>query len=129
MGLLTNRPQLLPTEDDAITLTQQFQSYIISTGTLDADDLMFHCLGFVSRTDIAMDHADLEILSILERKLADVVYYGDPEVDQKKRMGLLIDRIFPLMKRVAPPGCFFGIHPGDPGRIGFWPDSLRFNPA
>ena len=90
---------------------------------------MFHCLGFISRTDIAMDRADMEILSILERKLADMVYYGDPEADQKKRMGLLIDSVLPLMKRVAPSGYFFGIHPGDPGRIGFWPDRLRFNPV
>jgi hypothetical protein len=75
-----------------------------------------------------MDQNDIELLNAIERRLANIVYYDNPEQSRKKKIKLLISRIFLMLERISPEGCFFGIHPGDPGRIGFWPDRLRFQP-
>ena len=32
------------------------------------------------------------------------------------------------MEMASPEKYYFGLHPGDPGRIGFWPENLRFHP-
>jgi hypothetical protein len=107
---------------------KEYRSQVISKGSLDIDDLMFKCFGFITRKDIAADQVDVELLSTLERKLANLAYYRSEKEARKKKMKLLIDSVFKFLERVSPPGFFFGIHPGDPGRIGFWPDRLRFAP-
>lgn len=73
-----------------------------------------------------MDQADLELMIAAEHRMANMVYFGDPQDNREKRMQLLTNGVFSMLKRIAPRGCFFGIHPGDPGRVGFWPKSLRF---
>jgi hypothetical protein len=35
--------------------------------------------------------------------------------------------MFNLLEDISPKGCFFGLHPGEPGRLGFWDKSIRFN--
>jgi hypothetical protein len=70
----------------------------------------------------------MELLSALECRLADAVYYGSREDGRKKRIDLLTNDVFSMLAQMAPNGFFFGIHPGDPGRVGFWPRSLRFSP-
>ena len=95
---------------------------------MDVDDLLHRCLGFVCNTGIGMDQSDMELVGAIERRLANIVYYDDSQGSRKKKMNLLIDAIFVLLQRVSPKGCFFGIHPGDPGRVGFWPERLHFQP-
>jgi hypothetical protein len=70
----------------------------------------------------------VELLASLERRLADTVYYSDYEDGRKKRIDMLTNDIFSMLAQIAPQGYFFGLHPGDPGRVGFWPQSLRFSP-
>ncbi len=75
-----------------------------------------------------MDPSDIEMIAALERRMANIVYYDNPEKNRKKRMKLLTKNVFSILERISPKDCFFGIHPGDPGRVGFWPESLRFQP-
>lgn len=109
-------------------MNERYRDRAISKGSLDIDDLLFRCLGFVGRTEVILDPADMELLGALERRLAATVYYDDPKRSTDQRMELLIDGLFPVLRQMSPPGCFFGIHPGDPGRVGFWSDTLRFHP-
>ena len=111
-----------------INLTKNYRSHVISQDSMDVDDLMHRCLGFVCNGNIALDQNDIELLGAIERRLADMVYYDKPGRSRKKKIKLLISRIFLMLERISPEGCFFGIHPGDPGRVGFWPDRLRFKP-
>ncbi|WP_167527538.1 hypothetical protein [Desulfosarcina alkanivorans] len=113
--------------EDFITLQKKYRSHAISKGTLDIDDLLFNCFGFACN-NVAVDPSDIEILISLEQRMAGMVYYRDPECTREKRMKLLTEGIFSMLERISPKGSFFGIHPGDPGRVGFWPDSLRFQP-
>jgi hypothetical protein len=39
---------------------------------------------------------------------------------RKKETTFLLDVIFPLIEKIAPGGCKFSFHPGDPGRLGFF---------
>ena len=105
---------------------KKYQSRLISKGSLDIDDLLFRCFGFISKKDIKIDQIDIELINTLERKLANLVYYQRSRKAREKKMNLLIDSVFTILERVSPPGFFFGVHPGDPGRIGFWPSHLRF---
>jgi len=104
----------------------KYRSHTISKGTLDIDDLLYRCFGFVCRANLPMDQTEMEILAATERCMAGMVYYGNPKTNRKKRMRLLTKNVFSMLERISPRGCFFGIHPGDPGRVGFWPKSLRF---
>jgi hypothetical protein len=112
--------------EDNITLQQRYRSHAVSKGTLDIDDLLFRCFGFICQTHFPMDQADLELMIATEHRMANTVYFGNPQDNREKRMQLLTDNVLSVLKRIAPRGCFFGIHPGDPGRVGFWPNSLRF---
>lgn len=109
-------------------MNRNYRSHVISQDSMDVDDLMHRCLGFVCNGNIAMDQNDIELLGAIERRLANMVYYDDPDRSRKKKIKLLVSRIFLMLERISPEGCFFGIHPGDPGRVGFWPDRLRFQP-
>lgn len=108
-------------------MNRSYRSHVISQDSMDVDDLMHRCLGFVCNRSISIDQNDIELLSAIERRLANMVYYDDSERSRKKKIKLLINVIFGMLSRISPEGCFFGIHPGDPGRVGFWPDRLRFS--
>jgi hypothetical protein len=112
--------------EDAISPQNSYRSYLISRDSLDIDDLLFRCLGFVCNKTFAMDQSDIEMIAALERRMADIVYYDDPKKNRNRRMELLTKNVFSILERISPEDCFFGIHPGDPGRLGFWPESLRF---
>lgn len=75
-----------------------------------------------------MDQSDIEMIVALERRMANIVYYDDPKKNQKKRMERLTKNTFSFLERISSKDCFFGIHPGDPGRAGFRPESLGFQP-
>jgi hypothetical protein len=42
------------------------------------------------------------------------------------KKNVLFNNIFDILEDISPRGCFFGIHPGDPGNLGFWDNSLTF---
>ena len=115
-------------QEDIIALQKRYCSHTISKGSLDVDDLLFCCLDFVCKNNIAMDSADIEFLSAMEGRMADMVYFDNSEETREKKLEMLTDGLFTMLERISPENCFFGIHPGDPGRIGFWPDRLRFQP-
>jgi hypothetical protein len=105
-------------------LNEDYASYLVSKDSLLVDDLLFACLQFLQIEPI--DPALTEIIQAMEQKLADTVLSAE-RVQSERKERILLDEIFPLLEKMAPQDHFFGIHPSDPGRVGFWEDSLRFS--
>lgn len=40
----------------------------------------------------------------------------------------LLDALFDELNEIAPPGHYFGAHPGDGSDFGFWPDAILPEP-
>ena len=105
-------------------LSEDYASHLVSKDTLFVDDLLFACLHFLQTEPI--DPALTEIIQAMEQQVANTVLGPvPPQADQKEH--ILLDEIFPLLEGMAPKGHFFGIHPSDPGRVGFWENGLRFS--
>ena len=87
------------------------------------EDLLYPCLSFLLNEGY---HPRIrEKLIDIERQLAGAVYLGDAgRADEKKRQ-VLLEHVFDLLESISPKGCFFGPHPADPGRVGFWDKRLR----
>jgi hypothetical protein len=105
-------------------LNKDYASYLVSEGSLFVDDLLYACLQFLQTEP--MDPALTEVILSMEQKLANTVLGANASHAGRKE-SILLDEVFPLLEEIAPQGHFFGIHPGDPGRIGFWEDCLHFN--
>jgi hypothetical protein len=102
-------------------LNQGYKNVSVSTGTLHVDELVYNCFGFL-RT-LPADPVTAERLQATEQRLAASIYLNDdsPKMDKKN---VLFNNIFEILEDISPRGCFFGIHPGDPGNLGFWDNSL-----
>lgn len=73
-------------KEDAISLNKNYRSHAISQDSMDVDDLIHRCLGFVCNGSIAMDQNDIELLNAIEQRLANLVYYDNPEHSRKKKI-------------------------------------------
>ena len=105
-------------------LNAQYASYLVSKDSLFVDDLLYACLQFLQTEPI--DPVLNEVILAMEQKLANTLLGADSaQKDRKER--ILLDEVFPLLEDIAPKGHFFGIHPSDPGRVGFWENSLHFS--
>jgi hypothetical protein len=104
-------------------LDSRYRSYQIVGGTLDVDDLVYKCFGFLSSQKL--DRETIERTAKAEQNLLEAVYLKDANEGHEQKMEVLVDEIFDILEDISPKDCFFGLHPGDPGRIGFWPNSLR----
>ena len=102
------------------------QGETISRGSLDVEDLLFACSRFIQTRSVAAIPEDA--ISALEGQLKNAMY-GSRRARAARRQRLLVSQVIPLMAYTAPKGHFFGLHPGDPGRIGIWNDRLRFVPS
>jgi hypothetical protein len=97
----------------------------ISRGTLEVEDLLFAFSRYIQTRGVAAIPEDA--VCALEGQLRSTVF-GTRRTRSARRQKLLVSRVIPLMSLTAPKGYFFGLHPGDPGRIGVWSDRLRFVP-
>lgn len=104
-------------------LTSQYRSFLVSADTLDIEDLSYRCINFMQTQPV---HCDLdEMLIYLNNCMLDNVYV-DADKRHRRQKNILFGDVFRMLESMAPKGCFFGMHPGDPGRLGFWKKSLRY---
>ena len=106
-----------------MNLDQGYKNVSVSTETLDVDELVYNCFGFL-RT-LPVDTVTAERLEAAEQRLAASIYLNDDSLEPEKK-NVLFNNIFKILEDISPRGCFFGIHPGDPGNLGFWDNSLTF---
>ena len=106
-------------------LDEAYKNVSVSTETLDVDELVYNCFGFLR--SLRLDPLTVERLLATEQRLAASIYLNDSgtRTDQKR---VLFENIFEILEDISPRGCFFGKHPGDPGNLGFWHKSIKFSP-
>jgi hypothetical protein len=90
----------------------------ISTGTLRNEDLaktFSNQLGYYLRHNPQLNPQ-------LHRNLRGLVYdANEPEKDWDLEDDLIME-LMDALNLFAPPGAYFGAHPGDGSDFGFWPD-------
>jgi hypothetical protein len=91
---------------------------LISRLDRDIGVLIDNCLGFLYSMDLGAD-IQQEIARI-EAALYDMVYYGRTEAGYEFKEALFRHRILPIMKRLSPPGYYFGIDTEDNNLLGYW---------
>ncbi|MGD2100077.1 MAG: hypothetical protein PVG35_21075 [Desulfobacterales bacterium] len=107
-------------------LDQGYKNLSASTETLDVDELVYNCFGFL-RT-LPVDSVTAERLQAAEQRLAASIYLNEGSTQPGKK-NVLFNNLFGILEDISPRGCFFGIHPGDPGNLGFWDKSIKFRTA
>lgn len=105
-------------------LDKAYKNVSVSTGTLDVNELAYNCFGFLRL--LQLDRAKAERLQSAKQRLAASDKLN-ADTARILRKDLLFNYFFKLLEDISPEGCFFGIHPGDPGNLGFWDKSLKFN--
>ena len=91
---------------------------LISRLDRDIGVLIDNCLGFLYSMDLGGD-IQKEIAQI-EEALYDMVYYGRTKAGYEFKESLFRNRILPIMKRLSPPGYYFGIDPEENSLLGYW---------
>jgi hypothetical protein len=107
-----------------MSLDRSYKNEPVSTDTLFVEELADNCLRFLVSLDL--DPLTAERLQAIEQRFAAAVYLHDgrSQADKKRT---LCQSMFNLLEDISPKGCFFGLHPGEPGRLGYWDKSIRFN--
>jgi len=106
-------------------LSQRYQSYTVSKGTLEAEQLFANCLHFLQTSK--MDRSLTEFIAHMEDRYREINSAGAPQNKERKAVKLLCGEILPLLETAAPEGHYFGFHPGDPGRLGFFRQDLLYS--
>jgi hypothetical protein len=106
-------------------LPKRYRSHVVSKGTLFADDLTYKCLHFLQTSK--MDRSLTELIAYLEGQYREMIASCTNRDQNEQQTEILYDEIFPLLEDTAPKGCFFGLHPGDPGRLGFFNKHILYS--
>jgi hypothetical protein len=118
-------------------LRAEWENHSISHGTLITEELIEKCLDFLETVgpDLGLGEDQVEGLRNDYDQLIGVKEYicrrmgstsGHDTVDivdswaSEQLSYLYNEDIDNLMQEIAPPGCYFGSHPGDGSDIGFW---------
>jgi hypothetical protein len=107
-----------------MVLDTSYKNESVSTGTLFVEDLADNCLRFLMSLDL--DPTTSERLQAVEQRFAAAVYLNNGSSQMNKKR-VLCKSMFKILEDISPEGCFFGPHPGEPGMLGFWDESLRFS--
>ena len=91
---------------------------LISRLDRDIGVLIDNCLGFLYSIDLGHDMR--RETGRIESALYDMVYLGRTPAGCEFKENLFRTRIQPLMKALAPPDYYFGIHPENTGLLGYW---------
>jgi hypothetical protein len=94
---------------------------LISRLDRDIGVLIDNCLGFLYSMDLR-DDIQAEIARI-EAALYDMVYLGRTQAGYEFKESLFRNRILPIMKRLSPPGYYFGVDPEENSLLGYWPQN------
>jgi hypothetical protein len=89
----------------------------ISTGTLRNEDLLET---FSNQLEYFMDH-NPQLSPHLCRIFRGLVYDANESEEGKEADSLIIE-LMDALNLFAPPGHYFGAHPGDGADFGFWPN-------
>lgn len=100
-------------------ITEGFK--LISRLDRDIGVLIDNCLGFLY--SIELRPGMREEIGRIEAALYERVYLGRTPDGVAFKEDLFRTRILPLMKRMAPAGYYFGIHPENDGLLGYWRQS------
>jgi hypothetical protein len=98
----------------------------ISTGTLKREDLLPRFIKElehqVERNRDLPSNQFLRHLDLLARaeEWANTQKTGDEDVDELSLDELTLE-VMDALDEFAPPGAYFGAHPGDGADFGFWP--------
>jgi hypothetical protein len=106
-------------------LDKTYKNVSVSSGTLDVDELVCNCSRFLQ--SLQLDAAAADRLFAAEKKIAVLIDLEDDTARTGKK-NILFNYFFKILEDISPKGCFFGIHPGDPGKLGFWDKSIKFSP-
>jgi hypothetical protein len=118
-------------------LTDIWENHSISHGTLIIEDLIEKCLDFLETVGpgLGLGESDVEdlkkdfeqltgILEYITRRMGSTSGHDTSDVidswASEQLFYLYNEDIDNLMQEIAPPGCYFGSHPGDGSDIGFW---------
>lgn len=107
-----------------MVLDTSYKNESVSTGTLFVEGLADNCLRFLMSLDL--DPTTSERLQAVEQRFAAAVYLNNGSSQMNKKR-VLCKSMFKILEDISPEGCFFGPHPGEPGMLGFWDESLRFS--
>ncbi len=91
---------------------------MISRIDRDIGVLIDNCLGFLYSMELGAD-TQREIAKI-EAALYDMVYLGRTQAGYEFKESLFRNRILPIMKRLSPPGYYFGVDPQENSLLGYW---------
>ncbi len=94
----------------------------ISQNTNDIGDLIDDCLNFLRSLSLCQETS--EKLAAVEKKLYEIENLNNNDAKHKLEITVLFNDIFEIMESIAPEGCYFGSHPGDPTVMGFWDKAL-----
>lgn len=92
---------------------------LISRLDRDIGILIDNCLGFLYALDLDDDLRGE--IGRIEAALYDMVYLGRTPAGCAFKEDLFRNRILPIMKRLSPPGYYFGINPEESNLLGYWP--------
>ena len=105
-------------------LDRKFKNVSVSKGTLLVDELADNCRRFLTSVDL--DPNVVQRLQSVDKRIESAKYLKRAS-DQREKKRILCNGLFKILEDISPRGCFFGPHPGDPGKLGFWDKSLRFS--
>jgi hypothetical protein len=91
---------------------------LISSLDQDIGVLIDNCLGFLYSMELGADIQ--EEIAKIEAALYDMVYLGRTQAGHEFKESLFRNRILPIMKRISPPGYYFGIDPDENSLLGYW---------
>lgn len=91
---------------------------LISRLDRDIGVLIDNCLGFLYSMDLGGDMQ--EEIAKIEAALYDMVYLGRTQAGYEFKESLFRYQILPIMKRLSPPGYYFGIDPDENSLLGYW---------
>jgi hypothetical protein len=103
-------------------LSDTFIHRIVVDQSKDATDCVDACMHFLET--LVLDPADEERKSDLKRLLKNLENYTPPTRTAGKKKTFFYTEIVPLLRDIAPDGCYFGRHPNDENIYGFWERSL-----
>lgn len=86
----------------------------IYNGPRDRRGLLIMLLGELVHRDEEMHERNLNLI-----KLARNAIISDTNPGRSQEV---VDQLTEALQQYAPPFCYFGSHPDEDGRVGYWPD-------
>lgn len=103
-------------------LGKAYKLRAVSQNANDIEDLIDDCLNFLR--SLTLSQETVEKIAEVESKLREIENISNSDTKYRLEKSILFHDIFEILESIAPEGCYFGSHPGDPMVIGFWEKAL-----